>query len=181
MTQGYRDREKFWIALTVRVAFGFMFLIAALNIFTYSDKKNPPPDTPRSELLQKSLTSFATDLSTPYKNTWVNFKWKWWPLEPDEKTQRPVARDLGMSAVTWFLYAMPFIFTILGFCILSGVGLYPALRCSSIYLVILGLGKYAIGDSATTAQDFLYAAFICVGLYMSSGYRDSKLADLSFE
>ena len=118
MTSGYRDREKFWIALTVRIAFGLMFVVAALNIFTYSDKKNPPPETPRMELLKSSITGFAADLSKPYKNTWVNFKWKWWPLDADPKTNTIVARELGIELIVGWLKAMPFVFTLLGFCLL---------------------------------------------------------------
>jgi hypothetical protein len=34
--------------------------------------------------------------------------------------------------------------------------------------VLLGVGKYLTGDSVTTAQDFLLAAFLCIGLYMAS-------------
>ena len=48
MTFGNRDKERFWIALTVRFAFGMMFLMAALNIFTYYDRKDPPDDPDRT-------------------------------------------------------------------------------------------------------------------------------------
>jgi hypothetical protein len=180
MTDTFRDRERFWIALTVRLAFGFMFIIAAMNIFTYADTKNPPPEKTRYELFKESLTGFADDLGGAYQNTWVNFKWKWF-MEADPTSNQPVAIDLGIRLVKGFLYAMPFIFTILGLCILSGIWLYPALRFASIYLVILGLGKYITGDGATTAQDFIYAAFICIGLYMSSGRRDEKVAAEALE
>ncbi len=173
----YRQREAFWIELTVRFAFGFLFIIAALNIFTYHDTKNPPPDIGRLEFLQNSLTGFATDLSKPYEYTWLNFKWRFWPAEINPETNARETIDLGINVVQAFLYAMPFVFTILGFCLLSGVALYPALRLSAIFLVMLGLGKYITGDSSTTADDFIYAAFILIALYMTSSRRDAKLAE----
>lgn len=179
---GYRDKERFWIALTVRFAFGFLFLIAALNIFTYHETKDPPPGSlSMYELGHKSVTGFSKELAKPYESTWLNFKWKWWPLKPSPKTNVPVARDLGIDLVRWFLIGMPFVFTILGFCLLSGLFLYPALRLSAIFMVMLGLGKYIAGDAMTAAQDFLFAAFICIGLYMSSGERDARMAEATID
>ena len=178
----YRDKEQFWIALTVRFAFGFLFLIAALNIFTYHDTKDPPPGSlTMYEFVDKSVNGFANELAKPYESTWLNFKWKWWPLKPDAKTNVPVARDLGIELVRWFLVGMPFVFTILGFCLLSGLFLYPALRLSAIYMVLLGLGKYVSGDAMTAAQDFLFAAFILIGLYMASGARDARMAEATID
>lgn len=180
MKFGYRERERFWIAFIVRFAFGLMFLIAALNIFTYYQTKNPPEDPDRTALqfVQTSLQSFSTDLSAPYQGTWVNFKWKWWPVPIDEEAGTRLSTDVGMVGVYWFLYAMPFIFGILSICILTGIALRPAMRLGAAYLVLLGLGKYMAGDSVTTAQDFLYAAFICIGLYMASEDKDVARARL---
>ena len=45
--------ERFWISFILRFAFGFLFLFAALNIFSYGPDK------------------FATDLYQPFANTWV--------------------------------------------------------------------------------------------------------------
>lgn len=170
MKFGNRDSERFWISVIVRFAFGFFFLIAALNIFTYYDTKDPPPDEAQMSVtfLTKSVTSFAADLKTPYEYTWLNFKWTGWPLEVNPETNAPVAVDLGIHAVEYFLMAMPFIFLLLAILLLTGLWYRLALRLSAFYLVILGLGKYVTGDSATTAQDFIYAAFICIGLFLSA-------------
>ena len=179
---GYCDKERFWITLTVRFAFGFLFLIAALNIFTHHDTKDPPPESlTMYKFVNKSVTGFASELTRPYESTWLNFKWKWWPLEKDPKTNVPVAEDVGIKLVHGFLIGMPFVFTILGFCLLSGLFLYPALRISAIYMVLLGLGKYVSGDAMTAAQDFLFAAFICIGLYMASGERDARMAEATID
>lgn len=52
--------ERFWIAFNLRFAFGFLFLIASLNIFHYGPEK------------------FATDLSKPYEGTWL------WTIQGDQ-------------------------------------------------------------------------------------------------
>ncbi len=185
MKFGYRDRERFWITLIVRLAFGLLFLIAAVNIFTYYDKKGSAPEVEKklAEYVKKEepwllkkdlmyihmmLTPFAEDLSKPYESTWINFKWKWWPAPENKEAGTVIAEDLGIKGVWWFLYAMPFIFSLLAVCLLTGLFLRPAMRLSAIFLVLLGVGKYIAGDHVTTAQDFLYAAFLCIGLYMAS-------------
>lgn len=45
--------ERFWIAFNLRFAFGFLFLFASINIFSYGPAK------------------FAEDLSKPYETTWL--------------------------------------------------------------------------------------------------------------
>ena len=45
--------ERFWITFILRFAFGFLFLFASLNIFSYGAE------------------SFATDLAKPFANTWL--------------------------------------------------------------------------------------------------------------
>lgn len=172
MSAGYLDRERFWIALTIRVAFGLMFLIAALNIFTYPKTADKPLPT---KYLQ-NVNAFAADLKQPYQQSWANIKWPWGKkMETDPTTRETV--DVGIICIEWFLLAMPFIFACLAFCLLTGLFLFPALRFSAVYLVILGLGKYIVNDSATTAQDFIYAGFILVGLYMASGRKDSRYVE----
>ncbi len=45
--------ERFWIAFNLRFAFGFLFLFASLNMFSYGPDK------------------FADDLSKPFESTWI--------------------------------------------------------------------------------------------------------------
>lgn len=176
MSQGYRQVERFWISFVVRFAFGFLFLIAALNVFTYLDTKNLPPDPNRGvvEYVKQGVTHFKNDLSKPYAKTWVNFKWKFWPAKYDEKTGTTVGIDLGKEAIDWFLIGMPFIFFLLAFCFLTGFALRPAMRFGAFYLVLLGLGKYVTGDAATTLQDFFFAFLLCLGLYLSSEEKQAS-------
>ena len=170
MNFGNRDNERLWIALIFRFAFGFLFLFAAINIFTYYDTKEPPQENRDLSFanLGKSLSDFEKDLSAPYADTWLNFKWKWWPIEYDEALKGRTSRDLGMPMIRWFVYVMPFIFLGLAICLLTGFGARVALRFGALYMVILGLGKYATGDTVTTAQDFLYAALLCLGLFLTA-------------
>ena len=63
---------------------------------------------------------------------------------------------------------MPFIFLLLAISLLTGIAYRFSLRFGAFYLVILGLGKYIVGDSETAAHDFIYAACLWVGLYLSS-------------
>ena len=170
MARGSRQVERFWIGFVVRFAFGMLFLVAALNIFTYFDSKNPPPDPNRSSwtYFSNSVTYFATDLGKPYEKSWVNFKWRRWPAKPHPETQKVVAIDLGKNCIQVFLIAMPFIFLILAICLLTGILVRPAMRFGALFMVLLGIGKYVTGDSATTMQDFVFAAMLCAGLYVSS-------------
>ena len=52
--------ERFWIAFNLRFAFGFLFLFASLNMFSYGPE------------------NFATDLSKPFESTWL------WSIQGDE-------------------------------------------------------------------------------------------------
>jgi uncharacterized membrane protein YphA (DoxX/SURF4 family) len=176
MSRGSRQVERFWIGFVVRFAFGFLFLIAALNIFTYFDTKNPPPDPDRTAwtYLSNGVNGFAKDLSKGYEQTWVNFKWKWWPLETAPETQAPVAVDIGMLAVRGFLFAMPFIFLLLAVCLLTGFFVRPAMRFGAFFMILLGLGKYVTGDADTTMQDFMFATMLCAGLYISSREQSAE-------
>jgi len=166
MVLGDRDRERFWIALTVRFAFGFMFLIAAVNIF-YSDWN---PTLSGFGNASANLKAFVDGLSKPYETSWVNFKLQG---DVDPKTGAPGAQtQLGLSVVRAFLYAMPFAFTALAALLLTGLFFRPALRASAILLVLLGLGKYLTdfrsGNTVTTLQDFMYASFITLALFVLS-------------
>jgi hypothetical protein len=161
MVLGDRDRERFWIALTVRVAFGMMFLIAAVNIF-FAD--------PGAKVFE-NLDSFVNTLSKPFETSWVNAKFHSWGIDP--QTGAPSREyQVGMPIIQGFLYAMPFIFSVLSILLLTGLFLRPALRASAIFLVLLGLGKYLTdfrsGNTVTTMQDFLYAMFITFALFVLS-------------
>ncbi len=53
--------ERFWIAFNLRFAFGFLFLFASLNMFSYGPE------------------NFATDLSKPFESTWL------WSIQGEKK------------------------------------------------------------------------------------------------
>ena len=164
MVLGDRDRERFWIALTVRTAFGLMFLIAAINIF-FAD----PGAT-----VSANLDSFVTGLSKPFETTWVSAKFHSWDTDP--QTGAPTHEyQVGMPIIWGFLYAMPFVLAVLSILLLTGLFLRPALRASAIFLVFLGLGKYLTdfrsGNTLTTMQDFMYAMFITFALFTLSRER----------
>ncbi len=53
--------ERFWIAFNLRFAFGFLFLFASLNMFSYGPE------------------NFATDLSKPFESTWI------WSIQGEKK------------------------------------------------------------------------------------------------
>ena len=154
MVLGNRDHERFWIALVIRFAFGFMFLIAAMNIL-FSEWS---PQKDFFENAGTNLPAFVDGLSKPYEASWVNFKL--------------FQKDLGIGVVRGFLYAMPFIFTVLSILLLTGLWYRIALRASAIFLVLLGLGKYLTdfrsGNTVTTLQDFMYAMFITLALFTLS-------------
>ena len=67
-----------------------------------------------------------------------------------------------------FLVGLPYLMCGLSVCILTGIFLRPALRLGAILFILLGLGKYIQNDVATTANDFLFALIICIGLYFLS-------------
>ncbi len=169
MVLGDRDRERFWIALTVRTAFGLMFLIAAINIFFFDFK-----DKSFTTDLVVNLRSNVEGLSKPYENSFLNVKIHSWQTDP--QTGAPAEEtQLGLIFIRGFLYAMPFVFSVLSVLLLTGLFLRPALRLSAIYLVLLGLGKYVIdfssGTTITTLQDFMYAMFITLALFVLSRER----------
>lgn len=49
----FRRTERFWIAFILRFAFGFLFLFAAVGIFSYGP------------------SNFSADLAKPFETTWV--------------------------------------------------------------------------------------------------------------
>lgn len=135
--------ERFWIIFILRFAFGFLFLIAAINIFTYG------------------VDNFATELSQGFADTWVA------KIEIGE-AEGGEAAFTGMAFVEFFLYAAPWIMAVLCVPILTGILARPALRLGAILMICFGLGKYVQQDIATTAADFLFAFIICAGLYFMS-------------
>lgn len=147
--------DSFWIKFILRVAFGFFFLIAALNIFDYGRASDFGPQ------------AFATDLSKPFTNpsSWSGgiINWAGTGIEKVIPGSRVAIKNLPY----YFLYGLPFAFAILALPILLGILLRPALRFAALLLVLLGLGKYITTptDLSTTAHDFLFALLICVGLY----------------
>lgn len=162
--------ERFWIAFILRFAFGFLFLFAAINIFSFGTEK------------------FAAQLAPPMAKTWMgDFDAKVVSLvDPDiTKLDDPqlqyaaavTAVQAGKKGMTvQFLEAMPYIMTALAVCILTGILLRLALRVGALFLVILGLGKYLQNDVATTAADFSFALMICIGLYFLSLQKQKETA-----
>ncbi len=170
MVLGSRNRERFWTALTVRFAFGFMFLIAAINIL-FLDWQENLPLAQNFAKIPDNLTAFADLQWKSYETSWINIKIPYGEKDPATGASRDVAK-VGMMGIRWFLIAMPFVFLVLSFFLLTGLFLRPALRASAIYLVMLGLGKYLVdfktGVTQTTLQDFLYAMFITLALFVLS-------------
>ena len=170
MTLGSRNQERFWIAVTVRFAFGFMFLIAAINILflKWDEKVGIVKNIPN---IPESLTSFADIQTKSYENTWLDLKFPYGEVNKDTGTTDS-AVPVGMDIMKGFVMAMPFVFLVLSALLLSGFLLRPALRFSAIYLVMLGLGKYVVdfknGVTPTTLQDFVYAMFITLALFVLS-------------
>lgn len=167
MVLGSRDRERFWIALIVRFAFGFMFLIAAINIFFSSWNE----DASIMANATKNVGDFVDGLSKPYETSWVNIKLQSSTVEPSTGAPRDV-NELGIKVVRGFLYGMPFVFAVLSILLLTGLFVRPALRASALFLVVLGLGSYLrdfkSGSTLTTLQDFMYAMFITLALFTLS-------------
>ena len=160
MRLGNRDHERFWIALTVRVAFGFLFLIAAINI-VFSDWND---NVGKLDNAKNGVENFVTKISKPYETSWVNVKIG--------------GTEIGIVFVKFFLSAMPFIFLTLSFFLLTGLLLRPALRASALFLVLFGLGKYVTdfssGNTITTLQDFMYAMFITLALFVLSKEPEAR-------
>jgi hypothetical protein len=126
--------ERFWIIFILRFGFGFLFLFAAINIFTYG------------------VDNFVTDLSKGFEGTWLGNLY--------------LAEGLtGMVIVKFFLGGAPYVMAGLSVPILTGILAKWALRGGALLMLCFGLGKYIQNDIATTANDFLFAFIICVGLY----------------
>ena len=134
--------ESFWIRFILRFAIGFLFLFAAIGQFNSG-----------GQISLDGARKFADTLSKGFASTWM--------------------ADIKLGAYTgvdfsWgFLYALPFIFSLLATMILTGIGARIALRAGALLLVCLGLGKYMQGPEgiATTANDYLFALIICIGLF----------------
>lgn len=153
--------ERFWIAFILRFAFGFLFLFAAINIFSFGEEK------------------FAAQLAPPIAKTWMGdldakIVSQVKGIEYDAAVPLVQTGKEGMTVE--FLKAMPYVMTALAVCILTGVLLRLALRVGALFLVILGLGKYLQNDVATTAADFSFALMICIGLYFLSLQKKPKTA-----
>ncbi len=186
--------ERFWITWILRLAFGFLFLFASINIFSTGGPHDFGPDW------------FAKNLSKGFGKTWLG------QILPEveitvhsqkpvktvaaqgaeapagagggagQKAAAPVAPETEKVLPTYFfLYALPFVFAGLSLPILCGIFLRPALRAGAILLVMLGLGKYVVASYAnpseplaTTAHDFFFAFLICVGLYFLGQEKREK-------
>lgn len=164
--------ESFWIKFILRFAIGFLFLFAALGQFSVPGMI--PEETARkfedkshvlggdgilgrcaraAVALHYNVKKFAEQLSGGFKSTWI--------------ADIRIGEVTGLDMVAWFLYALPYVFTLLAAMILTGLGTRIALRAGALLLVCLGLGKYLQGPEgiATTANDFLFALIICIGLF----------------
>jgi uncharacterized membrane protein YphA (DoxX/SURF4 family) len=170
MVLGRRHRERFWTALTVRIAFGFMFLIASMNILFLDWDESKTPSENFSKI-PANVTTFSDAQAKAYETTWINAKFPYGEKDPQTGAVKE-SPQIGLVAIKAFLMAMPFILLVLSLLLLTGLFLRPALRLSAIYLVLLGLGKYIVdfktGVTATTMQDFLYAMFITLALFVLS-------------
>ncbi|HVR76031.1 MAG TPA: hypothetical protein VMT52_16995 [Planctomycetota bacterium] len=124
------------------IAFILRFAIGFLFLFASIEQFNHGPE------------KFATDLSGGFKSTWI--------------ADVRVGDFTGLDLVYQFLRAMPYVLGGLSVLILTGIALRPALRLGALLLVALGLGKYLQKDIPTTANDFLFALIICIGLYFLS-------------
>jgi hypothetical protein len=170
MTLGSRSQERFWIAVTVRFAFGFMFLIAAINIFFHQW------DSTASVIgnvgkIPENLKAFAEIQTKGYADTWLDIKFPYGAVNP-QTGATDSAVEVTMTVMRGFVMAMPVVFIFLAAFLLSGFMFRAALRFSAIYLVMLGLGKYVTdfktGVTPTTLQDFVYAMFITLALFVLS-------------
>ena len=178
------SQERFWIVFILRFAFGFLFLIAAINIFSAGPRVSDfGPDW------------FAKNLTKDFDKGWMgeipnvpNIFEGWRPFGGNEAdaaaegakavAKKPAAAPAStpVHPAYYFLFCLPFIFTLLSVPILLGVFLKPALRSGALLLVALGLGKYISDgkDLSTTANDFFFAFLICVGLYFMSQQQDQQ-------
>ena len=134
--------ERFWIKFILRFAIGFLFLLAAIGQFMAGGQD-----------IKEGPKKFADGLSGGFKSTWL--------------ADIQVGAYSGLDFAWWFLYCLPFAFAGLSVLILTGILVRPALRAGALLLVCLGLGKYMQGPEGitTTANDFLFALIICIGLF----------------
>jgi|RhiMethySRZTD1v2_1073278.scaffolds.fasta_scaffold50635_2 hypothetical protein len=134
--------ERFWIKFILRFAIGFLFLFAAIGQFNAGGEPGV-----------ESARTFAKNLSGGFKSTWI--------------ADVQLGQYTGLDVVQGFLFGLPFAFLLLSAMILTGIGVRIALRAGAILLICLGLGKYMQGPEgiATTANDFLFALIICIGLF----------------
>jgi hypothetical protein len=137
-------KERFWITLMLRIAFGFLFLFVALGQF---DAGGP---------LDSGPAWFAEKVAGTYKGTWLAGAFQ------------SLGFTNGTEPMQFFLGCVPFIFAALSIPILTGLFLRQALRIGALFLIMLGLGKYITSGAesiAPTAMNFLLAFLICFGLY----------------
>ena len=136
-------KERFWITLMLRIAFGFLFLFVALGQF---DAGGP---------LDSGTAWFAEKVAGTYKGTWLAGAFQSFGFTN------------GTEPMQFFLGCVPFIFAALSIPILTGLFLRQALRVGAVLLILLGLGKYITSgtDIVPTAMNFLLAFLICFGLY----------------
>jgi hypothetical protein len=183
MVLGSRDRERFWISLIVRFAFGFMFLTAAINMFFLSwDESLPWQKNLTTDKVKTSLNDFVALQSKAYETSWLNIKVNTGEVDLATGTSTEQLQ-LGMLGIQYFLYSMPFVFILLSTMLLTGIFLRTGLRLSALYLVMLGIGKYIVdfktGITMTTFSDFTYALFICMALFATS--KESSLSRVEVE
>lgn len=194
--------DRFWIAFIMRFAFGFLFLIAAINIFSAGGPHDFGPHW------------FAMNLSKSYSDGWTGDLLPDVEItipEPELAKKRAAAGDSSVKSedvpgaaagspadagrgkpdgqkpakkkgktekvhpAYFFLFGLPFLFAALSVPILLGLFLKPALRVGAILFIVLGLGKYIAdsSDLSTTANDFFFAFLICAGLYFL-GQKESR-------
>ena len=133
------------------IVFILRFAIGFLFLFASIEQFNFGPE------------KFADELSKGFQSTWL--------------ADVHVGTFTGLDLVRNFLFAMPYILGGLSVLILTGIALRPALRLGALVLVALGLGKYLQKDIPTTANDFLFALIICIGLYFLSLERRTVVVE----
>ena len=163
--------ERFWILFILRFAFGFFFVIAAINIFQYGGAHDFGPD------------KFARDMTKKYETNWMGDLLPMVDIGPKEvrdendKIVTPAQPD-EVHPTYFFMLALPFLFAILSVPILTGIFIRPGFRLSAFLLVCLGIGSYIGGGKPdTTSYDFLFAFLLCIGLhYMAQGKDEAAEA-----
>ena len=138
------NKERFWITLMLRIAFGFLFLFVALGQFDAGGPRDSGPEW------------FSEKVAGTYSGTWLVGAFK------------SIGFSEGTEPMQFFLGCVPFIFAALSIPILTGLFLRQALRVGALFLILLGLGKYITSGTESitpTAMNFLLAFLICFGLY----------------